>query len=457
MPTYSHSVTQVFPSQQTPYIPWSSGGANNQPLIVISGKMYLFLVDGQLGETYQIFIYKSIDDGVTWTDVTPSSPHKFENGAVPGSGGSGLQYVLISGVVYCVQVDSTAIPGGGSQVLTIFRFDTSTELWLSDVTPSNAAWPAGDFWSINVLAVARGAEVVIVTSAFVDTGSTSTSYPVDMAIYDTGSAAWTMQPATISGLTMYMAASMGIDSVGHIHVFGGTLPLSFNPSTDTYTADHFVIEPGNTVTGLDTLATVTPLVIASDNGDGTWATIGQPVFYSDLTTHYIAIPIRVDGSDLKVFRGVEADAPTWTTAATITASAGQVFEPFLSSQGNWMFAAALLPVPIGGGATDLHVFWGAEDSGIWGGSGTSTVNWGYLPSGGGAITGLTALQTFTGAQIIPSGPWPVYLSSGHFGALVADVDWAIFQSTFFGSLKEYWLGFTFAATGSANRYRGWIT
>ena len=381
-----------FPGDLTQFFDVSEN-ASNRPLWNIGGDLYLFLVDGVGGFTWQIFVYKSTDGGATWTDVTPGSPQKFEEHA---SVTLGLQYVNIGAVIYIPQVFRD---GSSNQFIRVYRFDTGSLAWLADSPDIQIGVSADSYIPLQVAARANG-EIVLISSNFAGAPFVDDSL---LVVYNSVTNSFTA--ANLLGLDVADISASGVDSVGRLHFFCGTWPTQARDTSGTFTAQHYVVNADNSITGPDDIAIVTPFVVPShDSGNAAWVSIGQPVFYTEDSTPMMAIPIRTNSTTIGLYAAAESTMPTWTLAATITADPGQVFE---TSSACFMFPMALLPVDFNG-QLRLYAFWVSQAGDLWDNPGQSALFHAFLLDG----TLSTPLADYSqSAQLMPGSPYPVEISS----------------------------------------------
>lgn len=436
MPIETLTLTQVFPGQQNQYFDVSLN-ASNQPILFLDGVLYLFLVDGTPDFSWQIFIYSSADNGVTWTDITPGTP-KYES----SSGVTlGLQYCLVGTTIYIPQVYSS----GGNFYLQVYGFDTVAVDWITDPTPLQIGFP-DDFLAMQ--AVARGTDIVIVASNFSNPPDTFQNV---MAVFDTTGAAFSSGPTQILGAAILDVASAGIDFSGNCHFFGALWPDASRDPSGTFELQHFVIHSDNSVSTPENICTVQPAVFSGhDSGNLAWVPVGQPVFYVD-GPNLIAIPVRTSSTTLRIFTGQQnIDAQMWTGSPTITAGAGQVFE---TSNISAMFVATLMPVTTTDSMQYLYMFWVSQSGDNWDNPGASSLSHAYLNSG---VFSPTTVDYSQSAQLMPG---PLYLvllpysgPNAEVGGLLPILDGA----NEFGAagLTEWWMGLSIApGSNAAARYR----
>ncbi len=440
------SVSQFAPSQQPQHFD-ENGDSSTNPIYQYNGNLYLFMEDGvgssaSGGGTAQFFIYKSIDDGVTWTDITPAVPQKI-----------GLRFgqlfIRVNNTVYLSNV--VGVPSPFRQ-LNVLGFDLATELWIAD-GPAILLSSTG-------MGIADGmqAAVRISDSSIIFACTRTTTAEVVICVYDTVGIAWTVAPTAVGGLTGAQVVSGGCDSTDRAHFFavawsGGTL------GSGSPTLQHWTVATNNAISNIDLAYTF----VNPPDPQFSWNDVGEPVFYLDVVpnTRMISLPIGTRDNQfpyignivgLILLMAAESVVPTWSTVSVPT---GENFTSvtLANSQVTAMFVPSLLPIQFSG-QTQLHIFWTANGEALASGSNPWDNFLRHLDYTNGVFSGVTTEFSSLGTKIMPGSLYPILLSNsggvGLVGGFFPTIDLSLFlsQTSKYSALNLWWMAFDAVAPGN---------
>jgi hypothetical protein len=403
-----------------------SRGIGTDVLIVHSGILYAFLDNGVgasgplPGGTYQFFIHKSTDGGLSWSDITPALPVVLACGGVNSTqfqnivkGGAGIVYVLTN-------------PSGDTTKFVWSRFDLAGEVWLADSPALTAA-------GIPIEQVSyRALDNSIVCAQH----SNNDSF-LYISVYSITSNTWTLSNQLASGtVDRFSPFAMCVDSVGHAHIICGQsdLGLTVNLFDVTVLADNSNLAPQSIAAGQFT----DPI-----NGGGGRVDISALRDYLDVATATQKIGfLQVQRSastitantTLILWTANEADVPGWSSVTVPTAEASDVRLANTFTSATKGPIPALLPIE-GTVLTTLYIFWTADGSQIatpgqpW----NNYMRWLTSTDGGATFSAITTDYESLATELVPGPLYPVIVIQGgdvySIGVFFPVIDEAIFGST----------------------------
>lgn len=411
--------------------------ASYTPVFVRGGAIYKFLVDGvgvgtpSGGGTEQIFIQKSVDNGATWADVTPVAPIKSGQNTP-----SGQRYLRFGDVVYCSNWDD----GVGVAKLNFFRFDLSTESWLTDgaktlfTTVASLEGTGAAMRSTGQIVFAAGTNTALATR------------PTVCAVYDTATDTWPLALGTVPGLIVAWACAAACDSTDLTHFW--TVKWSgANYGAGTATLLHFTIDAANVISATDLVYTF----VNQPNQFQPNLDVGLAVAYLDVTPNLrkLAFPLGLrDGSNnvtaLTLFIADEAPVPVYTQVPVAT---GENFAQVTldTSEICGMPPFSLLPVEISTG-TQLWIFWEANGLAL----NALNVDWPNvmrrMSYTNGVFSAITTEYNEV-SQRMMGALYPVIIAQAgdnvSVGGHTPTIDYRLFlsSSTKYQSLALWWMGF----------------
>lgn len=416
---------------------------STQPVYLYLGNLYKFMSDGvgnfqSGGGTDQIFIQKSTDQGLTWTDITPVSPTKSE-------GRRGQVFVRSGNKIYCSFVTTNTAPCPWKW----FIFDLASETWDADsATVNQGTYQVVDSEIGWGTAVRANGDIVVAW------GGSSTTKDTTVAIYSPGSDSWT-NLGQVSGLSTAEITGGVLDNAGRAHF----LAVAWSGTTfgqGTATLVHFIVDALNSISAVDTVYTFP----AKPDPFFPWIDAGVPVSYLDVTPnqHRLAFalctrqnvaPFLGNITGITLFIAQEADVPVWTQTVVNT---GENFSQVSldTSEVCAMAVATLLPV-VFPAQTQLHLFWTSNGS-VFSSLGQNWPNFmRHMSYTDGVFSAITTEYNEVSEREM-GAVYPIIISQSGNTALIgghtATVDQALFFSpgVKYDSLALWWMSFT--ATGS---------
>jgi hypothetical protein len=417
---------------------------STQPLYLFGGAIYKFMGDGvgnfiSGGGTEQIFIQKSTDGGVTWSDVTPVSPVKTE--------GRRAQVFVRSGdKVYCSFVTTNVAPCPWKW----FIFDLPTETW----DPDSATIDQGTYTGLDSN-IGWGAAVRANGDIVMAWGGSSSTLDTTVAVYTPGTDSWA-NLGQVSGLAKAQMCGGCLDSTGLVHF----LAVAWSGATfgqGTASLVHFTVSALNAISAVDTVYTFP----AKPDPFFPWIDVGVPVAYLDAATatQMIAFPLCTrenvapflgNITGITLFLATEAAVPVWTQVVVDT---GENFTQVTldTSEVCAMAVVTLLPV-VFTGETQLHIFWTSTGF-AFSSLGQDWPNFmRHMDYTNGVFSAITTEYSEVSERIM-GAVYPIIVSqtgtSATIGGHTATIDQSLFFSgaTKYDSLALWWMSYTANASG----------